>query len=253
INAVFHDVAPTTGQLIRDLKRAIGHIFCGTAVHDAARQPAITIVRPDKGNLPGANRESSFNGAGATRDTEDTPNFGLLFAVNHHGVVACCAARPMPPLSRLVLIDTGIDHYAPTLQHELVAEHIAVCVAWLIVGPHGSAIDEPPIPQTAPSIITAGGSFDWLTRGSNISRLSSQQTRRIVEQPLRRRWDAKRGVVEERDLPVREGEVAKKCKRCDRLGSQRFKECRWKDFGYGPVERDQVEHVLDGDRVIHGT
>ena len=63
-------------------------------------------------------------------------------------------------------MNPSIDDDAPPLEHELVAQRIAVGVAGLIVGPDGSAVNHPSISQTTPSKVTTRRSFDWLTGGS---------------------------------------------------------------------------------------
>ena len=152
-------------------------------------------------------------------------------------------------LSGAVGRGSRIDDHAPSIERQLEGKRVGVGMAGQIVGsdrPHIENGDG--IRATHPHVAALGEDHRAVCRPR---RRRKAQPRRVGGDLSRRRGDALGGVVEEGDLTIRMGHVRQPAPHPLRRRAPRF-HCRIReDSRTGRCQIDQVEQVLEDERVVH--
>ena len=179
------------------------------------------------------------------RHTKRRPNFARVLAIHADGVVRCCATLSLSLRVPLIARGAGVDEQASPREAQLETEGVSVRMSRLMVRADRSAIAQ-----------QAGRTQD---RPNVAARLKRHQSRARIRHrieietpgvPLERsgRWgDTESGVVEESNLPVR---VRHHLEPAAHSGDHPEPIGRWR-AGVGTKQIDQVEQVLEHQRVVH--
>ena len=224
-------------------------------MQDTARQAPVAIVGAVECKVPLLQRaEPGEERAGTARHAEATPDLGLVRTIHHHRVVRRRAPQLRAQRRHLVIVGAAVHHHALPVEAELVAEHVRVGVARLVIRPARPAVDEQALPARAIAVVAGVGPADaaWRGRGGagRVGR-QAEDTRAVIEQRRRCRRDTEGRVVEQRDVVIAGEDVGEVMPGPRRRCAQRQAISL---AGQSRIRLEQVHHVedvLEHDAVVH--
>ena len=219
------------------------------SVHRLPFQPSITIMgtRHLKRTLRAFNRQ--IEGTGSARNAKRAPYFRRVLAVDLDRIMRGRRALPGPPRPEVVRRDARVGENAHGAQGKLERERVGMRMAGNVVGTDGCCIEEDLPPVAANPDVAAGIQSQYFVIGRRTDR-EAQGARTGTE--LRRcQSDPESRVVEKRYVPVRMAHRGEPREHpAGDIGPAIVGPGR-NDRRENPAHREEIENVLEDDRVIH--